>query len=197
DEVHVPAGTYLLSFAGAGEDASLTGDLDFTDAVTITGAGPDKTIIDGRGLDRVLHHTVYPGAVPAPIVVVSGLTLRNGGGDLSGGGAVYNVGRLELHDVAITESAADFFGGGIMNEGTLSIGASTLGPGNGALFGGAVFNFGELSMTDSTIDGNEATNQAGASTTSPPPRSPARRSAATAPLPTAAGSSTTAASSWQ
>ena len=159
DEIHVPAGTYVLSFAGAGEDASLTGDLDLTDAVTIIGAGSDTTIIDGAGLDRMLHHPVFGGA--APLAVVSGVTLRNGGGDLSAGGAVYNAGRLELHDVAIADSTADFSGGGIMNEGNLSISGGTIGPGNDSLFGGGIFNFGVGSLTDSTIDGNEATNQGG------------------------------------
>ena len=142
DDIHAPPGTYMLSFAGAGEDESLTGDLDLADALTIIGAGHDKTIIDGAGLDRVLHHTVYAGALPAPLVVVSGVTLRNGGGDQSAGGTVYNAGRLELTKVHITDSSAEFSGGGIMNEGILNIAGSTMGPGNSSLFGGAIFNFG-------------------------------------------------------
>ncbi|NIM52595.1 MAG: CSLREA domain-containing protein, partial [Gemmatimonadales bacterium] len=55
DTITVPAGTYTLSIAGTGEDAAATGDLDVTDDLTINGAGADSTIIDGGGIDRVLH----------------------------------------------------------------------------------------------------------------------------------------------
>ncbi|MBI4259551.1 MAG: CSLREA domain-containing protein, partial [Actinobacteria bacterium] len=59
DTIQVPAGTYDLTIAGAGEDASATGDLDMTLNVTITGDGPDATIVDAGGGaslgDRVLH----------------------------------------------------------------------------------------------------------------------------------------------
>ena len=53
DTITVPAGNYLFTIAGAGEDGAATGDLDLTDDVTIAGAG--TTIVDGSGLDRVLH----------------------------------------------------------------------------------------------------------------------------------------------
>ena len=41
DTVNVPAGTYLLSIAGTGEDAAAAGDLDITGTPTISAAGPD------------------------------------------------------------------------------------------------------------------------------------------------------------
>src|SRR5438093_12159986 len=44
DTIVVPAGTYLLTIAGQGEDAAATGDLDIRDDLTITGAGADSTI---------------------------------------------------------------------------------------------------------------------------------------------------------
>src|SRR5437867_13154215 len=53
DTIMVPAGTYLLTIAGQGEDIAATGDLDITDDVTITGAGADNTILDGNGIDRI------------------------------------------------------------------------------------------------------------------------------------------------
>src|SRR3989344_2882469 len=49
DTVSIPAGTYTLSIAGAGEDTNTTGDLDITDDLTINGAGNTATIIDGGG----------------------------------------------------------------------------------------------------------------------------------------------------
>src|ERR1043165_1908702 len=55
DSISVPAGTYTLSIAGAGEDAAATGDLDIWDSLTISGAGIGKTILDAGNLDREFH----------------------------------------------------------------------------------------------------------------------------------------------
>src|SRR5215471_6744182 len=41
--------TYNLTQKGGLPDTPLIGDLDITDSVTILGAGPDSTIIDGNG----------------------------------------------------------------------------------------------------------------------------------------------------
>src|SRR5215211_81227 len=43
DTVSIPAGTYALTIEGAGEDAAASGDLDITEALTITGAGMGNT----------------------------------------------------------------------------------------------------------------------------------------------------------
>ena len=53
--IDLPIGNYTLSISGSGEDAAFTGDLDITDDLTITGAGWATTIIDGGGIDRVMH----------------------------------------------------------------------------------------------------------------------------------------------
>src|SRR5438046_1414468 len=45
DTITLPAGTYTLAIAGAGEDAAATGDLDITGSLTINGAGAATTII--------------------------------------------------------------------------------------------------------------------------------------------------------
>src|SRR5205807_2430480 len=56
DMIAVPAGTYHLTIAGAGEEAAATGDLDITSDMTIIGAGATSTIIDATGLgDRVFE----------------------------------------------------------------------------------------------------------------------------------------------
>src|SRR2546425_290335 len=86
DTIVVPAGTYVLTIAGQGEDAAATGDLDVTDDVSITGAGPDSTIIDGNGIDRVFQtsNSVSNGTI-------SNLTIRNGNPGPGGyGGGIYN-----------------------------------------------------------------------------------------------------------
>ena len=46
--VDVPAGSFLLTIPGSGENESARGDLDITSEMTIVGAGSDQTIIDGN-----------------------------------------------------------------------------------------------------------------------------------------------------
>src|SRR3990170_8265891 len=91
DTITLPAGTYTISIAGAGEDANATGDLDITADLTINGAGAATTIVQAcdssggpcTGIDRVLHIT---GAFVT--AEISGLTIQNGflpGFDFGGG----------------------------------------------------------------------------------------------------------------
>ena len=75
DTIKVPAGTYTLTRKGD-DDQDVLGDLDVTDSVTIEGAGPSKTIIDGNGTvtgDRTVE--VFPTAVDTTI---TGLRIRGG-----------------------------------------------------------------------------------------------------------------------
>src|SRR5438552_2553079 len=133
DTIMVPAGTYLLTIAGRGEDAAATGDLDITDDVTtITGAGAASTILDGNGIDRIFEI-----ANPAAVVAISSLTIRNGDpgpvpGDADGGG-VYNQGTLTLTDVIVADStSADSCAG----SGTLTSQGHNLDSGNTCGFTG-------------------------------------------------------------
>jgi CSLREA domain-containing protein len=99
---------FALTIPGANEDATLTGDLDIVGTLTVIGAGPDKTIVDGNGVDRVFH--VLPGAH----VTLSGMTIRNGdpGGNADGGG-IRVLGSLTLSNSSIDSN----HGGGISNNG--------------------------------------------------------------------------------
>jgi CSLREA domain-containing protein len=82
DTIVLPAGTYTLTIAGAGEDAAVTGDLDVTGILTITGAGADTTIVEAcaipplattcTGIDRVFE--VRPGARVPPVSLSAGAT---------------------------------------------------------------------------------------------------------------------------
>ncbi|MCB1589079.1 MAG: hypothetical protein KDI56_09260, partial [Xanthomonadales bacterium] len=54
DEVILGAGTHTLSLAGADEDLGASGDLDISDALSISGVGTAATLIDASALDRVL-----------------------------------------------------------------------------------------------------------------------------------------------
>ena len=65
----------VLSIPGPGEDAAAAGDLDITDDLVLTGAGPESTIVDGAQLDRVFH--VDPG-LKGISAELRGFTIRNG-----------------------------------------------------------------------------------------------------------------------
>lgn len=138
DIVRLHTGTYALSIAGTYEEFSQTGDLDVRDRLTIVGDGPNRTIIDAAGIDRVLH-------VLAPD---AGLTLRGvtiKGGNPAGaaphhdGGAGIRISEGWLH----VESCV--FIDNVSNTGT----------------GGAISDFNAVSSTgltiiDSWISGNHA-----------------------------------------
>ncbi|MFH2010388.1 MAG: choice-of-anchor Q domain-containing protein [bacterium] len=112
DVISVPAGTYALTLAGAGEDANATGDLDLSSNIELQGAGRTLTVLDGGDLDRVLH--ILPGAT----VQLRGLTVRNGNvaGD---GGGILSLSVATLEDVAVHNNVATGNGGGI--RATLSL----------------------------------------------------------------------------
>jgi CSLREA domain-containing protein len=71
DTITLPSNTYSLSIAGANEDAALSGVLDITGDLTITGALSTTTIIDGGALDRVLD-------IISGTVTIANVTVRNG-----------------------------------------------------------------------------------------------------------------------
>jgi CSLREA domain-containing protein len=175
DEISLPAGTYVLSIPGAGEDASATGDLDVTDDVAITapvivnGASEPGATVDGAGLDRVFH-------IIGGTVHISGQTIRNGSADgeftigglcefalYGGGGVCVTSGTLDLADAALVENISDGHGGGIVNgsNGRLNI-TNTIMTGNmSRLAGGALFNAGAGEMLDALLQGNVAGTDGG------------------------------------
>ncbi len=114
-EVIVPAGEYVTTIAGTGDDAAATGDLDITDALTLRGAGRDVTTIDGGGLDRVLHVLFAFDLVHAQVM---DLAVRNGAAVLADnavGGGIENSGRLDLLRCEVSANRANL-GGGILNR---------------------------------------------------------------------------------
>ena len=115
DVIVLGPGTWTLSRAGAGEDATATGDLDVTGELSIVGAGAVQTVIDGASLDRVLD--VAPGAS----VEIRGVTIRNGSA-ADDGGAIRDpfVTLLLDRSLVTVSSSRDGSGGGIFSDGELA-----------------------------------------------------------------------------
>lgn len=155
DIISVPPGTYMLSLAGAGEDAAQTGDLDLTADVTITGAGMFNTIIDGGGLDRIFD--VQNDAT----VNITGITAQNGAATQ---GAGLNIGfgsSLTLNQSRATDNAATNLGGGIFVSGSLTLSESRVDGNDSSSGGGGVLNFGTVTIRSSDISGNSTGGQGG------------------------------------
>src|SRR5262249_11701988 len=155
-----PAGTYLLTRSGAGDDTGATGDLDIaaSKALTITGALSSTTIIDASGFgagspDRAFQ--VLNGAT----LTISGVTITRGhSGD---GGALSNSGTLVISRTILSGNSADSKGGAIYNSAysKATISGSTI-SGNSAVNGGGLFNrdYSSLTFSNSTLSGNSASD---------------------------------------
>ncbi len=163
--ITVPAGTYVLTLTGVGEDAAATGDLDVTADVDVQGAGAGSTIIDGNLTDRVFDFDPAADGVTARL---AGVTVRNGA-QVSEGGGIRNTGTLRIENSAVTDNAATGSstarGGGIRDSGTLTVVLSTVNdniakvitpPGAAFAQGGGIYSDGSTTIDRSTLDGNTA-----------------------------------------
>ncbi len=150
--VTLPAGTYTLSIPGTDEDSSETGDLDITDNLIISGAGPNQTFIDGGAIDTVIH--VHSGIT----VEINELTIQSGNSPGEGGGINISGGALTLSASAVSGNASEDNGGGIYNSsGTLAVTSSTISDNTSGSTGngGGIYNSsGDMTIANSTISGN-------------------------------------------
>lgn len=156
DTVTLPAGTYTFTNEGAGEDNASTGDLDIFDALTITGAGMESTVIDANGLDRAFQVFSWD-------VAFSELRIQNG--LASPGGAILvnghaTVTRVEFYQNRALSSASNGTGGAIhvSVEASAEISQSQFTENFAHFGGGAVANTyaSSFSITDSTFDSNSS-----------------------------------------
>jgi hypothetical protein len=99
-----------------------------------------------------------------PIVVEAGATLhlvdvtvRDGAGNVSGGGGIRNHGSLTLERCTITENAVQGNGAGLYSNGTARVVRSTVSGNTGAVEGGGISNAtgGTLTLLDTTVSGNQ------------------------------------------
>jgi hypothetical protein len=149
DTILVPAGTYLLTLAGDGEDAARTGDLDITDQLVLEGAGADCAT--GTVITETTSSDLLEGALSARdgTVELSGFCITGSERGMTAVG-----GRLDLHDFAIvgnTWGFRNFFtGNAVLRDGLIA--------GNGAgVSGGGVFNNGVLHLDRMRIENNAST----------------------------------------
>jgi CSLREA domain-containing protein len=147
--VLLPTGIYTLTHSGAHEDNNLTGDLDITGTLTISGIGGDSPIINGNQRDRVLQVLATGNVTLTHVTIYDGRTSDGAdsttarGGESEAGGGIDNRGILHL--VAST----------VISNSTGDGGAGGAGQGGGnAGHGGAIFNVGVLVASQSKFLNN-------------------------------------------
>lgn len=173
DTIALPAGNFLLTLAGAGEDLNNTGDLDILDPVVITGAGAGQTVIDASQItDRVLEIALDQSVFMKGVSIVGGnLPVNDPNGVDDVGGGIFNRGNLTLVASEVRDNSAIWGnGGGIESRGSLELDRTVVknnaaGTGGGVsvsgLFGPAIFR-----MRDSAIANNIARVHGGGLSTS-------------------------------
>ena len=161
DTIELPAGTYTLTIPPPTGIDEISGDLDITDAVTLSGAGSLVTIIDGGGLDKVFD--IRGGVGP---VELTGVTIQNGNSSSGGGILLSDFGVLELRSCAVLGNTVINSGGGILvgQDANLLVEdceiSGNTGTGVGSS-GGGVFNNGSVLIRRSMIAGNTAASGGG------------------------------------
>ena len=168
DRIVLPAGTYLLTLVGAGEELAALGDLDLLQNVDIEGAGAGLTVVDGYQSDRVFDVAFGVSAS------LSGITVRNGRAlppvsPIGGGIVVRTNGSLDLSECVVENNIATHGGGLNSFPGSqvsildsLFRGNRAEDPVHGLADGGAIFNRGDLDLERSTLSGNSADRYGGA-----------------------------------
>ena len=155
DTITLPAGAFILSIAGSGEDAAATGDLDLNSNITLNGASATTTTISGAG-DRVFH--VLGGSVVISNVTVSG---GNPGVSANGGGLMVTGGAVTLSNSLVSTNQAESGGGVAISAGSLAVNFSTLAGNTATLGSGGGLHVGSgtvVTINNSTISGNTASN---------------------------------------
>lgn len=159
DTVLLPAGSFVLTIAGAGEDASATGDLDITEDLTVEGASLITTSISGNNLDRTFE------VLGNSHLTLTHLTIEGGSGTVGGLGGAIRIngsGALTLATARVRDTAADTAPAVYAATGaTVNLYSSRV---ENNQSGGLYFQIGSTGLVrDSSITGNNADMGAGIS----------------------------------
>ncbi|HEY3231453.1 MAG TPA: right-handed parallel beta-helix repeat-containing protein [Roseiflexaceae bacterium] len=167
DEINAGSTTTLISLP-AGQYQLTLGQLALYKETHISGAGADRTIIDGNHTYRVLD------IASSASVDISGVMIQNGTGEQSQvvsshyhGGGIHNHGVLTLRNSAISGNGADSLkqphGGGIYNAGMATLVNVTISY-NSATKGGGIYDgspYQGMVLNNVTISGNLAPDGGG------------------------------------
>lgn len=145
DRILIAAGTITLTGAAL-DNANASGDLDITKAngdLEIIGAGMTTTILDGGGIDRVLHIL----NTTSGTITIRNLTIRNGlatdDGTATpaslGGGILQQGGSLVLEGVRVAQNVAQGEIGAPGIDGNISVPNGGAGDTGGAASGGGLY----------------------------------------------------------
>jgi hypothetical protein len=152
--INLSAGTYTLTSADNGNEFGFNGLPSITGNITIRGAGADTTIIDTiEPVEFIFGFRIFYVADTGSLTLEE-LTVRGGGGQLSGGNILNNGGTLTIIKSAITNGSAQVTGG-IANFGKATITNSTIADNSGHTNGG-IENSGTLNITNTVITNNES-----------------------------------------
>ncbi len=188
DTISIPAGTYTLSIAGAGENGAATGDLDVNGELIITGAGMGATIIDANNLDRVFHVRYHGSFNLTELSVQNGLASPGGAllvdsyasitrvafnnnrststTSTGTGGAIFISGEAsaDITQSHFTNNLANYGGGAVASSSTtiFSISDSTFTSNSGGFGGGAIYPNGDLATIENSTFINNTADSGGA-----------------------------------
>jgi len=124
DTIILETGKYTFTVADNTVDAEAAASVgggnalpSITGRVTIQGAGPTETILDGSSLLRLFH------IAASGKLTLHGLTIQNGSMFRGDGGAIFNRGTLTVSETVIRDNRSAFSsgGGGIFSVGRLRI----------------------------------------------------------------------------
>ncbi|HFD87821.1 MAG TPA: hypothetical protein ENJ35_09125, partial [Gammaproteobacteria bacterium] len=118
DTIILPDGLYILALGNTGEDAAVEGDLDILDDLTITGADPTTTTVNGNSYLYRVFSILKRTDNTLPVVEISNITMSQGlDSDL--GALVYNNGNLMLNNVILTDANPNNYA--LFNGGNLKV----------------------------------------------------------------------------
>lgn len=174
--------TYLLNLTTGSAEGEAESALAIADSVTINGAGPASTIVDGNGVatgKRVLfvHQCLedkYDNqsascTVGTVVVSMSALTIEHGRNETAGpGGGIWNAGSLTIDHSVVTDNRVDYAsdsGGGIASSGSLTLTNSVVSNNSTGTHnprGGGIYSYpGALVIANTTVSDNSTSGSPG------------------------------------
>jgi hypothetical protein len=130
--------------------------------LTLSGTGPELTVIDGNNAAGVLWTEAYPNEAAPNGITLSGVTVQNGA-SIDGAG-ITNFGHLTLDNSRIVNNTAVQRAGGIWNQGTLTVTNSLIAHNSaGSSAGGGLYQQfgGQTTLMNSVVADNTAGSQGG------------------------------------